>query len=86
VPSLMLRPDCGNVMASSQHERRAAAKLATTILFLDSVSPSEARCSGSYTLEPIQEVRIQEQRVELVNRRSMMQIDARRINAVADRA
>jgi hypothetical protein len=37
-------------------------------------------------LEPIQEVRIQEQRVGLVNRRSMMRIIARRINAAADRA
>jgi hypothetical protein len=37
-------------------------------------------------LEPIQEVRIQEQRVGLVSRRSMMRIIARRINAAADRA
>jgi hypothetical protein len=37
-------------------------------------------------LEPIQEVRIQEQTVGLVNRRSMMRIIARRINAAADRA
>jgi hypothetical protein len=36
--------------------------------------------------EPIQEVRIQEQRVGLVNRRSMMRIIARRMNAAADRA
>ena len=38
------------------------------------------------SLEPIQEVRIQEQRVGLVNRRSMMRIIARRMNAAADRA
>ena len=37
-------------------------------------------------LEPIQEVAIQEQRVGLVNRRSMMRIIARRMNAAADRA
>jgi hypothetical protein len=40
----------------------------------------------SLSLEPIQEVRIQEQRVGLVNRRSMMRIIARRMNAAADRA
>jgi hypothetical protein len=37
-------------------------------------------------LEPIQEVKIQEQRVGLVNCRSMMRIIARRINAATDRA
>ena len=36
-------------------------------------------------LEPIQEVTIQEQRVGLVNRRSMMRIIASRMNAAADR-
>ena len=35
---------------------------------------------------PIQEVRIQEQGVGLANRRSMMRIIARRMNAAADRA
>ncbi len=39
-----------------------------------------------FDLEPIQEVRIQEQRVGLVNRRSMMRIIARRMKAAADRA
>jgi hypothetical protein len=70
---LRLCADCGNQSWSSS---------------LGVASPPNVRHTICYDaiLEPIQEVRIQEQRVGLVNRRSMMRIIARRINAAADRA
>ena len=70
--------------AVSDRRRVAAASWSSTWYLLSAFAVISY--TGNPASEPIQEVRFQEQGVGLINRRSIMRIIARRMNAAADRA